>query len=133
MRFYTVHLRPPRPELKGASGEPDVVFIRDGFSWLAFLLTPVYLLWHRQWLGLAIFVGLSASLSGLSHFLGLGISGDALFSFSLSFLIGLSANDWRRWRLSAAGYREAAAVGASGREEAEIRFFASWPETGAAA
>src|SRR5205814_3636753 len=49
MAVYTVH----EPPLKryDAAGDPDrFVFVRDGFSFWAFLLGPLWMIRHRMWL-----------------------------------------------------------------------------------
>ena len=53
MSIYTVH----EPPLKADESTPDpdrFVFVRDGFSFWAFLLAPLWMLRHRLWL---VFVG----------------------------------------------------------------------------
>ena len=47
MSVYTVH----EPPLRAASriAEPErFVFVRDGFSFWAFLFAPLWMLWHRH-------------------------------------------------------------------------------------
>jgi hypothetical protein len=136
-RYYTVHLPPRESGLKPPPAESELetkaVFIRDGFSWFAFIVPLVFGLWHRQWLGLLAYVALSLAVTALAEFAGLGFAGEALFAFGLSLLTGLSANDWRRWRLGKANWREVAVVGAGNRFEAEIRVFSDWQIKGAAA
>jgi len=49
MSIYTVH----EPPLKAGESTPDpdrFVFVRDGFSFWAFLLAPLWMLRHRLWL-----------------------------------------------------------------------------------
>src|SRR5882757_8578104 len=49
MAIYTVH----EPPLKGDQTQPDperFAFVRDGFSFWAYLLTPLWMLRHRLWL-----------------------------------------------------------------------------------
>src|SRR3984893_6090975 len=53
MSVYTVHI-PPSTRRGSASGPERFVFVRDGFSFWAFLLVPLWMLWHRLWL---VFVG----------------------------------------------------------------------------
>ena len=53
MSIYTVHEPPPKAD----AGEPNperFVFVRDGFSFWAFLLAPLWMLRHRMWL---VFLG----------------------------------------------------------------------------
>src|SRR6476660_3985649 len=49
MSIYTVH----EPPLKADASTPDpdrFAFVRDGFSFWAFLLAPLWMLRHRLWL-----------------------------------------------------------------------------------
>ena len=49
MPVYTVHEPPVRTP--GALADPArFIFVRDGFYWWAFLLTPLWMLWRRLWL-----------------------------------------------------------------------------------
>ena len=54
MRIYTVH--EPAPRENEIVADPDRFrFVRDGFYFWAFLLGPVWMLWHRLWLVLLIY------------------------------------------------------------------------------
>jgi hypothetical protein len=47
MAVYTVH----EPPMKAEQSQPDperFVFVRDGFSFWAFLLPPLWMLWRRR-------------------------------------------------------------------------------------
>jgi hypothetical protein len=49
MKIYTVH--EPSPRKGEVTADPDRIrFIRDGFYFWAFVLGPVWMLWHRLWL-----------------------------------------------------------------------------------
>ena len=39
-----------QPPAARARGGADATFVRDGFSLLAFLVPPLWLLWHRLWI-----------------------------------------------------------------------------------
>src|ERR1051325_10920404 len=73
MKIYTVH--EPNPRRDEIASDPDRFrFVRDGFHFWAFLLGPVWMLWHRLWLVLVIFLlGTAAIQWGLSV---LGVSGE---------------------------------------------------------
>jgi hypothetical protein len=117
MRIYTVQRRPAPPE-----ADPDVELVPEGFAWWAVLLPPVWLLWHRQWLGLAAYLAGAVLLGALSAFL--GPATEAAIAIGYAVLVGATANDWRRWRLAARGYELEGVVAAGGLEEAEARCFA---------
>ena len=55
MSVYTVHEPPLRAA--DALAEPErFIFVRDGFYWWAFLLTPFWMLCHRLWLVFVIYL-----------------------------------------------------------------------------
>jgi len=62
MSVYTVY----EPPLKAHQSAPDperFVFVRDGFSFWAFLLGPWWMLRHRLWLAFVCYVILAVALS----------------------------------------------------------------------
>ena len=60
MPTYTVHQPPAK---NGRAADPHrFVFVRDGFHFWAFLLGPVWMLWHGMWLVLAIFLVATAAV-----------------------------------------------------------------------
>src|SRR5262249_60536247 len=51
MRVYTVHDPPPQRYEQTQTGDPArFVFVRDGFSFWAFLFGPFWMLRHQMWL-----------------------------------------------------------------------------------
>jgi len=119
VRLYTVHIR-------AGSREPDrqAVLVKEGFSWPAFFFTVIWALATRQWivalviLGAAIVYQLVLAVLGFTGGLPT-VAAAALFNLAL----GLFGNDLRRFTLSMGGWREAGVVAASGRMEAEQRWF----------
>ena len=66
MAVYTVH----QPPARHADPLPDaerIVFVRDGFSFWAFLVAPWWMLWHRMWLVLLGYVVVSGRLTPRSR------------------------------------------------------------------
>ena len=55
MPVYTVHEPPPRDDDDRRRRRDRFVFVRDGFSFWAFLLAPLWMLWHRLWLVLLLY------------------------------------------------------------------------------
>jgi hypothetical protein len=126
MPVYTV-LEPLR---KGGSlGEraDHVIFLRDGFSWTAFLFTPLWLICQRLWLTVVVY---SVAMVGLQFGLrvaGVGTEGQLLVGALIALLFGLEAANLRRWAMTRRGsWRELATVVAGDRDEAEQRFFDAW-------
>ena len=100
MRLYTVHILP---------GDPDpgdsIVLVEEGFCWPAFLLSPLWALWHRLWLVAAILLGAGAIVSAAAYLLGPDPISHGAASLGTAVLIGYFANDLRRWTLDRRGYR----------------------------
>ena len=123
-RAYTLHV----PAGAGA-GDPDALedaeLVDDGFSWGAFVFTFLWFFLNRLWLaGLAVMVAVIGSVVALQA---LWVPGGAAFlAYALlAFLIGLEANNLRRWTLRR---RKPAVdvVTASDLDEAEAKAFSRW-------
>jgi hypothetical protein len=125
MSVYTVH-QPPL-ESGAAAAEPyRFIFVRDGFSWWAFLLTPFWMLRHRLWLALAIYLLVSAALDAGLRALGASVLTLVLAGLLISLLAGLEAGTLRRFKLGRRHWRNIGVVTGDDVEDAERRFFDAW-------
>jgi hypothetical protein len=125
MSAYTV-FEPRKPAGSAAERAERFVFIRDGFSWGAFLLTPLWLLYRRLWLD---FIGSAVLIAALQvglRLAGVGAGGRVLASTLIALLIGFEAASLRRWTLHRRGWRELGTVIGDGLDDAERRFFDAW-------
>jgi Protein of unknown function (DUF2628) len=125
MSVYTVH----EPPLRAADvlADPDrFVFVRDGFYVWAFLLTPLWMLWHRLWVVFIGYIVFSAVLESALKFAGASAAVIALVSLLISFLIGLEAGTLRRLTLRHRRWRNVGVVSGDDLEDAERRFFDTW-------
>src|ERR1043165_5309390 len=98
MTTFTVHEPPPRKNEETAS-PVRFAFVRDGFYFWAFLLGPVWMLYHRLWLVLLMYlVGTTAIQAALWA---IGVSGLVKFTVALliAVLVGFEAGSLRRWSL----------------------------------
>ena len=125
MSVYTVHI-PPSTAKRSGSGPERFVFVRDGFSFWAFVLAPLWMLWHRLWL---VFLGycvlaiaLQAGLRAIGASFGVRLTAGAL----LALLVGLEAATLRRFTLARRGWTNAGIVVGDDIESAEQRFFDIW-------
>jgi hypothetical protein len=118
MRLYTVHIR-------RTSRDPDrdVVLVREGFSWGAFLFTVLWALWRRLWLAAFLILLGALVLDSVAALARLDPVGEAVLSLAYALYIGFAGNDWRRRALARRGYDEQAAVGAADLGDAERRYF----------
>ncbi|ODT09519.1 MAG: hypothetical protein ABS35_42900 [Kaistia sp. SCN 65-12] len=103
-------------------GDADrLVFVRDGFSWGAFLIPVPWMLYRRLWIALCFYALFLVAVEFASRQLGaptaaaLGVLG-ALY-------LGFEGSALRRWALARRGFVETALVEAASRDEAEIRHF----------
>ena len=125
MAIYTVH----QPPLKKYEGLPDperFVFVRDGFSFWAFVFGPVWMLRHRMWLTLLGYIAVAVVLQIALRFVGVPGSISAFAGFLLALLVGLEAGTLRRFTLGRRRFRNLGVIVADNREAAERRFFDSW-------
>jgi len=125
MSVYTVHEPPLRSA--GASAEPErFVFVRDGFYWWAFLLTPFWMVRHRLWLVLVIYLAVTAVLDTALRGFGVSAFLIALIGILISLLIGFEASTLRRTTLRRRRWRNVGVVAGDDLEDAERRFFDAW-------
>jgi hypothetical protein len=125
MSVYAVY-EPPLRAYEPFSDPMGFAFVRDGFYFLAFLLTPFWMIWHRLWLSLVIYLIGSALLETVLRQAGASVFATGFVAVLISLLIGLEGATLRRWSLRRRGYREAGFVRGDGLADAERRFFAAW-------
>lgn len=108
------------PERKGAAAS-DAVFVRDGFSVIAFLVPPLWLLWRRLWIEAALVIAAALALGALSEVAGFGLTG-TLLSLLVSVYVGLEGAALRIAALRRRGWRAWGVVEADGAADAELRY-----------
>jgi Protein of unknown function (DUF2628) len=124
MSVYTVY----EPPLRAADALADpqrFIFVRDGFYFWAFLLAPFWMIRHRLWLVLALYLVISIGIEFGLRAVGGSSGAILLVGLLISLLVGFEAGTLRRFTLQRRGWRNVGTV--SGRqEEAELRFFDTW-------
>jgi len=125
MSVYTVH-EPPQRGGHALSHTERFAFVRDGFSWAAFLFGPLWMLRHRLWLALLAYILVCIGLVAAGR--AAGISGGTAFfvGFLLALLIGFEAPSLRRYGLARRRWRNLGVVIGDDVESAERRFFDAW-------
>lgn len=118
MHSYTVHTPPTPSEEERLS---KAIFVRDGFHVVALIAPPLWLLWYRQWLGLALYIAMLIVLDFASDIA--SVWALSIINFLFGIGIALEASTLRRWRLGAKGWHLATVVSAHDLEDAEQRFF----------
>lgn len=124
MRIYTIHLGPVPEEGEDGGAVPaarDLVLVKEGFSWPAFLFTVLWALYHRLWLTAAALLVAGAALSGALEAWSPDDAVSAAVGLGYLLAIGNFANDWRRRELWQRGYEEAGVVAARRLDAAEHR------------
>ena len=124
MAAFTVFL-PPAAD--GAPPSPEkIVFLRDAFSWPAFVFGPLWLAWRRAFaaaaLSLIALVVLSAGLSALR----LPAEAGVWLGLAFGVWLGFEGAALVAWSLRRRGYVETDVVVADALDEAEEVFFARW-------
>jgi hypothetical protein len=129
MRVYAVF----EPPAKDAVPSDDLVkhaerfrFVRDGFSWSAFLFTPIWMLRYRLWLVLVIYIAILGALvfATARGRVPQGLEGIAVLLLNL--LVGFESATVRRRKLQRWGWRDLGIVVAENLQAAEQRFFDRW-------
>ncbi len=117
MRLYSVHLRE-----HGRRADKDLILVKEGFSWPAFVFTFVWALFTRMWwVAIGLFAVLMLVGFGLAA-LGVGEVVDAVVTIALAVAIGYLGNDLRRRNLAGRGFQEVAVVSGKNAEDATRRF-----------
>jgi Protein of unknown function (DUF2628) len=125
MSIYTVY-EPPLKAHESAPNPERFVFVRDGFSFWAFLLAPWWMLRHRLWLALVCYVILAVALSVALRLIGTSAAVAIIAGALFSLLVGFEAATLRRFGLARRGWRNVGIVVGDDVESAERRFFDAW-------
>jgi len=124
VQAYTVHEK-RAPAADRIDRAEELVFVRDGFSFTAFILGPLWMLSKQMWLTVLGYAAASAVILLIVNVTGLdgrwGLYGIA----ALHMLIGFEADTLMRWTLSRKGWRLSGAT----YEECERRFLDHWLKT----
>ena len=126
MAVYTVH-QPPAHHADPLPDAERIVFVRDGFSFWAFLVAPIWMLWHRMWLVLLGYVMVVGAVDTALAVIGASWTAMSVIGLFIALLIGLEASTLRRFSLRRRGFRNVGVVSGADREDAERRFFGTWP------
>jgi hypothetical protein len=125
MSVYTVH-QPPLKKYEAAPDPERFAFVRDGFSFWAFLFGPLWMLRHRMWLVVLGYIVVAVAMQVGLRLVGTSSGGAAFAAFMLALLVGLEAGTLRRFTLGRRRWRNVGTIVGSDRETVERRFFDSW-------
>src|SRR5712672_1580494 len=122
MTTYLV-FEPPERDGDPAARAERIVFVADRFSWGAFLLAPLWMLWRRLWLIFLAYLMLMAAVTVGLRFAGVGPDARFLVMALFALLVGFEAADLRRWALLRGGSRERGPIIGHDLAAAERFFF----------
>ena len=125
MTVYSVY-EPISDDADIAARAGKVAFVKEGFAWVALIVPALWLLYHRMWIELIVFL---AVLAGLQYAFGFDREGQELFSYvalALVTLFAFEANDLRGAALQRHGYRFAGIATGGDQTQAERSFFSAW-------
>lgn len=108
------------------SGSPQsrseqAILVRDRFSWPAFLVPPLWLLWHRLWLEAVIAIAIMGGTTVTGELAGMGPAG-SLMGLLVSIYVGLEGQAMRIAALRRRGYTQWGVVEGGNADEAYIRY-----------
>jgi hypothetical protein len=118
MATFIVHVPP-----EGAAASEKVVFVREGFSYPAFLFGPFWLLWKRAWIPAALWALLLALLAWTGSLLKMPPDAIGVVAFALSAMLGFEGDRILAWSLRRSGFVEGDIVIGDNEAEAEEVFF----------
>jgi hypothetical protein len=110
----------------GAAGADRVVFLREKFRWMALFFAPLWVLWHRLWLGFAGWLGAVTAIAITAFAFGLSPEAAAPLLWLPTLVVAFEGTELLRRKLLRAGYEETSVKVGHDLEDAERRFFAEW-------
>jgi hypothetical protein len=125
MSIYTVH-QPPLGTADTLPAAEKIAFVRDGFSFWAFLVAVLWMVWHRMWLVLLIYVVAITAVDTAMYYADVPAAIVAVAGLLGSVLVGIEASTLRRFTLARRGWKNVGIVSGHDREDAEQRFFTAW-------
>ena len=124
MKLYTIHYREEaRDSITGLA--QDMVLVKDGFSWPAFLFPTVWFLAKKMWIVFAIYLAIQGLVLSAVYYWSLPTEITTIAKITSNLILGFEGNDLYRWSLRRARYREHGTIAARDELAAEHRFFAA--------
>lgn len=125
MVTFTVH-QPPGAPADLIDRAAELTFVRDGFSWTALSLAPLWLLANGLWLALLIYAGLIGVAVAAVLLTSVPDAAIGFIYFGLNLLTAFEAGSIKRWSLERRGWTMLGTVTGSSVLDCERRFFDSW-------
>lgn len=128
MTVFTIH-EPPAPPIDRIDRAEAMVFLKDGFSWSAFLLGPIWLLANRLWLATLGYIAIVAFAYVVFELMGVSEGLFGPFLLAMNATVGFEAHWLKSARLEAMGWCQVGSVSGQSLAECERRFFEGWLPT----
>lgn len=125
MLTYTAHRKQDPLAQEQPEDGSGIVFVKDGFSWLAFFIPFFWMLWHRLWLPLVGYLAAVALIVLAGYVFSWPDNLTGSMGLLANLFVGLEGNNFRRRALARRGFDEVADIVADNGEEASYRFFAA--------
>lgn len=116
MASYVV-MKPP-----AAKRDEQVRLVRDSFSFLAFVVPPLWFAWHRLWVEALVALALLMAAGALGEVAGFATAA-AVLAFLVSLYAGFEARAFEMACLERRGWHTAGVVQAGNWRDAELRWF----------
>jgi hypothetical protein len=121
----TVH-EPPNPPGDPADRALRLVFIKDGFLWLAAIFPAIWLLVKGLWLEFVIFVAAVGLLTWGLEAMGATSMASGMLLLIVQIVFGLEASNIYAAALDRRGWRMVGTATGRNRAECERRFLEEW-------
>ena len=128
MTVFTVH-EPPSPSLDRLDRAEEMVFLKDGFVWSAFLFGPLWLLANRLWLATAAYLVTAAIVYFVLDAIGIAEAVFGPLLIALNAIVAFEAHWLKANKLEAKGWSMLGSVSGRGLADCERRFFEGWLQT----
>jgi Protein of unknown function (DUF2628) len=122
---YSVY-EPPIEAPNVAERADRLAFVKEGFSWPAFLVPVLWAIYYRMWIEFIVLVLIYVALQVVFGTDPQGQTLAAWASLAVGVLFAFEANDLRTLSLERRGYRLAGVASGRDRTEAERSFFHTW-------
>jgi hypothetical protein len=103
-----------------------IAFVKEGFCWPALIVPALWLIYHRMWIALIVFLVVIGGVQWLFGTDPRAVQAAGWVTLGLTALFAFEANDLRGWALQRRGYRFAAVASGRDRHDAERAFFTAW-------
>jgi hypothetical protein len=104
----------------------DVILIKEGFSFAAFILSGIWFLYHKMWREVLLLILLNCALVFLGKFL--STSSATLLEIAFSFMVALNANQYFLDHLKKKNYQFVGVVFGQNLAEAKVNFMGNFKD-----